>query len=243
MLSRNHIRAVYEEKLDLDDMELGDDDVQLQYMLRFIPKDMNKRILDAGCGNGRYAYKLVHMGYTDVYAVDLFDKILQNDYGYTKASIDELPFMDNSFDFVYCNSVIFYLDDPRKGIQEFQRVLKPGSPVLITAHTKYSLFTTWRRLKRRLRLKSVDHLRDVVFRSCRDYEAMFRNSGFKIRLVDGYRLSFAIYPFYRKACELFQRYANVELPQPRTGVTSNSVMALIKSIFAYHFIIVAEKVA
>ena len=49
------------------------------------------------------------------------------------ASIDSLPFPDNTFDEVMCSFMIFHMsaETRRKGITEIQRVLKPGGRLLV----------------------------------------------------------------------------------------------------------------
>ncbi|HOD36070.1 MAG TPA: class I SAM-dependent methyltransferase [Syntrophales bacterium] len=237
------IRNIYEKKFFTSKPSLSSHDVQLQYILHYLTRDVNLKILDAGCGNGRYALHLSVLGFKNIKALDLFDRIeTKGLFQYCKASIDHLPFCKEYFDFIYCNSVIFYLEQPEKGIKEFHRVLKQGGTVIITAHTKYSLFTLLRIIKRALNAPSVEHLNGIKFYSAHQYKKMFENMGFKIVRIDGYRLSALAYPVYKK----FQIYLSVNfgiiLPNYiQKGVTKNKCFASIKSIFGYHSILVAQK--
>lgn len=43
-----------------------------------------------------------------------------------KADICELPFVDNSFDFILCNHVLEHISDDKKAMKELYRILKPG---------------------------------------------------------------------------------------------------------------------
>lgn len=43
-----------------------------------------------------------------------------------KADICQLPFQDNSFDFIFCNHVLEHIKDDAKAMKELYRVLKPG---------------------------------------------------------------------------------------------------------------------
>ncbi|MBA3985010.1 MAG: class I SAM-dependent methyltransferase [Flavobacteriales bacterium] len=43
-----------------------------------------------------------------------------------KADICNLPFEDNSFDFILCNHVLEHIPDDKKAMQELYRILKPG---------------------------------------------------------------------------------------------------------------------
>ena len=48
-----------------------------------------------------------------------------------KADICELPFDDNSFDWVLCNHVLEHIPNDTKAMQELYRVLKPGGKALL----------------------------------------------------------------------------------------------------------------
>ncbi|MBW4633904.1 MAG: class I SAM-dependent methyltransferase [Iphinoe sp. HA4291-MV1] len=47
-------------------------------------------------------------------------------YNYTQGDAQELPFEDNSFDFVTCQTVLIHMKHPQLVIKEMVRVLKPG---------------------------------------------------------------------------------------------------------------------
>jgi len=241
MLEQNNIKAIYEQTLLTREPVLSPDDIQLQYILKFLPEGKDTVILDAGCGNGNYARFLAKKGYADIHAVDLFDAVAADGFAYRQASIDNLSFEDTSFDFIYSNSVIFYLNNPEDGVREFGRVLKKDGIVLITAHTKYSLFTGWRIIKRALGLKSLDHLKGVRFYSSNEYAKMFKQNNFDAILIDGYKLSMLLYPAYRKMARLLEMFLGIGLPLLSPSITKNPVLSWIKSVFAYHSIVVARK--
>ncbi|MCG7851504.1 MAG: class I SAM-dependent methyltransferase [Methanosarcinaceae archaeon] len=240
MLSKEKIQEIYASILLGKDHVLAADDIQLKYMRHFLPEEKSITILDAGCGNGRYAFQLVQDGYKELYAVDLFENIKTDRFVYHQTSIDELPFEKSFFDFIYCNSVIFYLQNPEKAILEFNRVLKKGGIVFITAHTKHSLFTLWRCIKRWAGSKSAQHLTGVRFYSAKQYCVSLNRNGFKIVRVDGYKLSFFIYPTYRKVVRACDKFLNMKLPLSKNEITRSKLMAKLKSIFGYHSIIVAR---
>ncbi|MBL7545678.1 MAG: methyltransferase domain-containing protein [Bdellovibrionaceae bacterium] len=47
------------------------------------------------------------------------------------ADVYDLPFLDNTFDFVYARLVFMHLSDPLKALANIKRVLKPGGRILI----------------------------------------------------------------------------------------------------------------
>ena len=51
-----------------------------------------------------------------------------------RMSATAMTFPSNSFDFVYSHSVWEHIDDPKKGLEEVARVLKPGGVAYISVH-------------------------------------------------------------------------------------------------------------
>lgn len=235
------IEKIYRERLLSQTPILRDDDIQLQYILKYLSKNRNISILDAGCGNGKYAFYLSNLGYKNISAIDLFEKIETNLFDYKKSSIDSLPFKNDSFDFIYANSVIYYLKNPENGILELKRVLKDDGLLFFTAHTKYSLFTLWRVFKRDvLGLKSMEHLSKVKFYSANYYKNILEKNGFDIILQDGYEISFFLYPVYKKIARGFKKYFKINLPLLKPYQNSG-FFGKIKSEIAYHSVFIARK--
>ncbi|HKK44310.1 MAG TPA: class I SAM-dependent methyltransferase [Balneolaceae bacterium] len=112
----------------------------------------NETVLELGFGSGRFFAKLfekeenLHVSGVD-YSQEMVDLAKQNnqhfiDSGQLDLQVgqsDDLPFQDATFDKVYCNMVIYFWDDPRKHLQEVQRVLKPGGQFFTGMRTKESM--------------------------------------------------------------------------------------------------------
>jgi len=102
-----------------------------------------KRILDAGCGNGRYSRFLLRQADPDalITAFDYSQGMLQRARDrlrtdrVTQAAADltRLPYADASFDAIVCGWVLEHLPDPRPGLQELARVMQPGGKLLLLA--------------------------------------------------------------------------------------------------------------
>lgn len=100
-----------------------------------------KRILDAGCGDGRYSKFLLRKADSDAFLTS-FDyslgmliranKRLKSDrVSQVAADITRLPYADRSFDAIICGWVLEHLPDPAPGLRELSRVLEPGGKLLL----------------------------------------------------------------------------------------------------------------
>lgn len=199
-------------------------------------------ILDAGCGNGRYSNYLNNKGYINTHSIDLFDEAPSAISSlYKKSSIDNTPYPDNYFNVIFSFSVIYYLNNPETGFIEFNRLLERGGRLLITAHTKYSLFTLWRIIKRKLYPKSVEHLVNVKFYSASDYSDMLDAAGFDVVYVDGFRLSPLHGRVYSKLRNAVQKILSIKLPCFTMKISNNKLLKLFRARFGYHSVIVAVR--
>lgn len=99
----------------------------------------NPRILDAGCGTGKIALKLLKKGF-NITLLDISPKSLEIARNkiereniraeYYTASCEETPFENNKFDIVMLNgAVISYTPDPEKLLAEVNRILKRGGMI------------------------------------------------------------------------------------------------------------------
>ena len=88
------------------------------------------RILDVGAGDKPYAPYFARAGeYVGVDPV--------NPHADVRATAEDLPFDDQSFDVVLCIQVLEHVDDPPRVVRELHRVVKPGGRVLAATHGTY----------------------------------------------------------------------------------------------------------
>lgn len=106
----------------------------------FIKNKKNIKILDAGSGITFLPYKLSDK--QEIKHIDCFDydeelqktyeSIPNNKVRFVAGSLDKLDFEDNTFDIVYCISVLEHTDNYDKILNEFKRVIKNGGLLIIT---------------------------------------------------------------------------------------------------------------
>lgn len=116
-------------------------DLEFPAMKDLLPDVAGKRVLDAGCGHGRYAEWLAERG-ADVVAVDENAEMLERAERRVgeratihRADITEpLAFADDDeFDGVVCGLSLHYVEDWREPFAEFARVLRPGGFLAFSA--------------------------------------------------------------------------------------------------------------
>jgi ubiquinone/menaquinone biosynthesis C-methylase UbiE len=108
--------------------------------------DLKKResILDAGCGPGLVIEKVIEQNKERgiaITGIDINRRMIA--YAHKKcrnlsnvelqvAELNKsLEFPDNRFDKVICSNTLYALEEPRRAISEFHRVLKPGGAIII----------------------------------------------------------------------------------------------------------------
>jgi SAM-dependent methyltransferase len=117
-------------------------DFEFPAMTEFIPNVEGKRILDAGCGHGRYAEWLVDKG-ADVLAVDKSSAMIDqarhrvsDQVEVRRANIGK-PFEfvdDGEFDGIVSGLTLHYIEDWRPAFIEFARILRPGGFFVFSTH-------------------------------------------------------------------------------------------------------------
>jgi ubiquinone/menaquinone biosynthesis C-methylase UbiE len=100
-----------------------------------------KRILDAGCGNGRYTRFLLREAASDA-SITVFDysqqmllraraRLRTMRVTQVAADLGRLPYADECFDGAVCGWVLEHLPNPEPGLRQLARVLRPGGKLLL----------------------------------------------------------------------------------------------------------------
>lgn len=112
------------------------------YSLDIIGSLCKGRLLDTGCGSGKYSIPLQMRGF-EVVGVDVSSRALKMaakgsycrglDIKFLAADICHLPFQDASFDVIWCYGVIQHLmsDERKLAVSEFTRLLRSGGRLFI----------------------------------------------------------------------------------------------------------------
>jgi 2-polyprenyl-6-hydroxyphenyl methylase / 3-demethylubiquinone-9 3-methyltransferase len=120
-------------------LRTGMNPARFGYMRRVLTQELShprgKRGLDVGCGGGLLAEEFAKLG-CRVTGVDPSEPSLETarahaereglEIEYVVAVGEQLPFDDDSFDFVYCCDVLEHVDSVDRTIAEAARVLRPG---------------------------------------------------------------------------------------------------------------------
>ena len=144
------------------------------------------------CFYGRFR-KMKHLDYT---TADLFSPLAD-----LRFDVQNIPLEDNTYDTIFCNHVLEHVDDDRKAIREFQRILKPGGMAImqVPLDPDYEVTDEDPTIKdpaeRERRFRQYDHVRLYG----QDYPERLKECGFKVttfnaeeELPDGYFEKYAL---------------------------------------------------
>jgi len=157
--------------------------------------DKGGRILDAGCGLGRWLIYLHRLGYL-AHGLDISAEALRAVQSYdrsvsiTQGDVQCKPFRDESFDAVICLGVVEHFEaGPGKALRESRRVLKPNGLLFVTVpydnllrrlvHRAYMRFTGMRAKSKGLQPVFAEYRF-----SRKDFVRHVREAGFGVLLVE-----------------------------------------------------------
>jgi len=216
------------------------------------------KVLDLGCGDGDYAKRLKNLGY-DVIAGDI-DK---NRFKYHKEIefrhcdiTKQMPFNDNSFDYILLMEVVEHLRNPYVVIPEINRLIKKGGFLILSTPNILNLESRFRFMFegayeyfREPPLDQVKNPKEVIFNlplvpyRYHELESLLSACGFKISdiftsVYQGYGLWFLL-PMIK-----FQAWQKERRARKKGGVDYRRINKILLSkelLLGRHLIIKAEK--
>jgi SAM-dependent methyltransferase len=142
------------------------------YLASYVPQDFGgKKVLEVGLGYGTLG-QLIASRNADYYGVDIADGPVANmrrrlswlglpeDHA-VQASVLELPFADETFDYVYSIGCLHHTGNLERSVQEVHRVLVPGGRAVVMLYNRHSLRRLRYALKPRRGKDLDDELRGV----------------------------------------------------------------------------------
>jgi len=144
------------------------------------PEDLRgKKVLEAGCGGGRFSDVVLAAG-AELYAIDMSIAVDKNrelhpgqhGLNLAQASILQLPFAPETFDFVFCFGVIQHTPDPLAAFKALVPLVKPGGRLAVdvyaahpkqTSHWKYLLRPVTKRMNHKKLHDIIDQTSHVLF--------------------------------------------------------------------------------
>jgi ubiquinone/menaquinone biosynthesis C-methylase UbiE len=128
-----------------------------------------RNVLDVGCGIGHWGQilaplfsedtQVVGVDREDVWIKKANDRAgqmgLSNRYVYQVGDVTYLPFSSGAFDLVTCQTVLIHLKDPKMGLSEMFRVLKPGGILLVAEPNNFANRAVASNLTKELSIEEV----------------------------------------------------------------------------------------
>ena len=101
-----------------------------------------RRVLDAGCGHGRYLEAFASLG-AEVVGLDVGNgpeiagvPVDREGLSVVQGSVLSLPIRDETFDLALCDGVIHHTPDPAGAYAELARVVRPGGAVYVWVYPR-----------------------------------------------------------------------------------------------------------
>lgn len=140
---------------------------------------LSDRVLDVGCGQGRYLHELARMGFSSLTGIDLFvaqDTTFVDGVKIFKKNLNELK---GPFDFIMLHHSFEHMPDPLATLKEVHRLLIPGKLALIRIPLISSL--AWKKYS--THWVSLDAPRHFHLHSLTSMKLLAQNAGFVIEDV------------------------------------------------------------
>ena len=131
---------------------------ELQVIVDALPLTSEMRVLDLACGDGFYTRRIarrlgarggvtgadINLAYLSKASEETARERGRAAIDFVVASVDHLPFSDDTFDLVWCAQSLYSLPDPVVAIGRMARVVRPGGVVAVLENdTLHQVFLPW----------------------------------------------------------------------------------------------------
>lgn len=177
-----------------------------------------KDVLDAGCGTGRYLPVLQEFQPRMIAATDLSPNMIEKAKGKIDGSVpvslhvggvEQLPFEDESFDFILCTLVLGHVQHLISAIRQLARVLRPKGTLIISCFHPFGQLIGWQRTFRTTQLFAVKYYTHLYS----EYFDSFSRTGLELLRMEEPTIDESLLRFYEKAgrTDVYERYKGYPL--------------------------------
>ncbi len=170
-----HIRTAFDAEVASFPDRIEPGDGRVEAVARGLGDLTDRRVLDVGCGKGRFSRALLaHCPSADYWGTDLSTGMLRCVPAFIQTrqgSMLNLPFPDASFDAVFCVEALEHVLNPPAAIRELCRVLKPGGRLSIVDKNREQLGTM--RIEAWEQWFDDDEMRGWLTQHCKDVQSEF----------------------------------------------------------------------
>jgi len=182
---------------------------------RLLKKDTikDKLLLDAGCGTGDFSKKANEQSARVVsldMGVNLLNKTRQkcSQAMLVTGDVLNLPFAEESLDFIVCTEVIEHTSSPPQSLYELSRVLKKGGVAVITVPNKFWHFSIT--IARRLKLRPYEGFENWLFPN--ELKRGLQDAGFEIKEFFGFNMFPFVFKRLYKIIDFFDGFGHILYP-------------------------------
>ena len=129
------IKITFNQEVSIFSESIDENDGRVQEMLNFFGNLNGKKIIDIGCGKGRFLRILKSkFSKSDLYGLDISEKMLSfcpKEIKTVCGSILDIRYPDKYFDYVYCIETLEHSLRIENSVKELVRILKPGGKIII----------------------------------------------------------------------------------------------------------------
>ncbi len=158
------------------------------------------RILDYGCGAGVISFAIAEKGYEVVGVDGATGMIEAAELDRRRNNIDNVSFevdqsngkkiSDNSFDAIVCSSVIEYVEDDKKLLEDLIRIIRPGGWLLFSVPHSHSLIGQLEDILVRIGLRGNRQHNADVFYANRRYNISVLRNFLKFRKMSNFSIKY-----------------------------------------------------